>query len=155
MNSRYNRVEKIKFFHSDISEIKLNYSKVKQIINRIIADYHLKTGIINIIFSSDDFLIEMNRKYLNHDYYTDIITFSDNRKSVIGGELYISTDRVDENARIYHADFEHELMRVITHGILHLIGLDDKTEEEKANIRKVEDYYIGMFDDNGRDFSCI
>lgn len=119
----------------------------------IIADFQFKTGKINVIFCNDEFLIELNRQFLNHDYYTDIITFNENERGFIGGELYISADRVKENSQIYNVDFESELIRVIVHGILHLIGLDDKTDDEKANMRKFENKYIGKFFAYGNDLS--
>ena len=96
---------------------------------------------LNIIFCDDEFLLKINQEYLNHDYYTDIITFDYNSEE-IEGELYISIDRVRENANDLKVDFEQELHRVIIHGVLHLCGYGDKTEEEKKIIRCKEDSYL-------------
>lgn len=96
---------------------------------------------VNIIFCSDEFLLEMNKEHLNHDYYTDIITFQYDQKP-IEGELFISIDRVKDNSVTHAVSFEQELDRVIIHGVLHLIGYGDKTEEEKIVMRSKEDYYL-------------
>ena len=86
------------------------------------------------MFCSDDYLLEINKKHLNHDYYTDIITFDYSEKK-ISGDLLISIDRVKENAKTFSVSFIHELNRVVIHGVLHLCGYNDKTEEEKADAK--------------------
>lgn len=96
---------------------------------------------LNIIFCNDDFLLRLNKEHLHHDYYTDIITF-EYQAEPIQGELYISIDRVKENAKTQSIPFLNELHRVIIHGVLHLIGYGDKTAEEKDEMRKKEDYYL-------------
>lgn len=96
---------------------------------------------LNIIFCSDDFLLDINSKYLNHDYYTDIITFNYASDS-IEGELYISIDRIHDNAAVLDQSFAQELHRVIIHGILHLCGYNDQSNDEKAIMREKEDYYL-------------
>jgi len=96
---------------------------------------------LNIIFCSDDFLLNINQEYLNHDYYTDIITF-DYSSDKVEGELYISIDRVRENAKDLGISFNHELHRVIIHGVLHLCGYKDKSEEEEKLMRLKEDTYL-------------
>ena len=99
-------------------------------------------GDINIIFCSDNYILDVNMKYLQHDYFTDIITFDYCEGKVLSGDLFISIDSVRENAIEYGTGFEEELHRVIVHGLLHLIGYDDHTPEEEKEIHQKEDYYL-------------
>ena len=99
-------------------------------------------GDISIIFVSDSYLLEINQKYLNHDYYTDIITFDYCEMNIISGDLFISVDRVQENADTFNVDFLTELHRVMIHGILHLCGYKDKSDEEERLMRELENKYL-------------
>ncbi|MFM7661480.1 MAG: rRNA maturation RNase YbeY [Bacteroidota bacterium] len=99
-------------------------------------------GDISIIFVTDAYLLEMNQKYLDHDYYTDIITFDYCVTNIVSGDLFISVDRVQENARILNIVFLTELHRVMIHGILHLCGYKDKTDEEERVMRELENKYL-------------
>ena len=99
-------------------------------------------GEINFYFCDDNELLESNTKYLNHEEYTDILTFDYSEKKLVSADIMISVDRIQENSSIFDQKFEDELHRVIIHGILHIIGYNDKTEEEKKLMRKKEDYYI-------------
>lgn len=117
-------------------------------LNDIIAEHKFVTDEISFIFSSDDYLLKVNKQYLNHDYYTDVITFNYNKKKLISGDIFISIDRVKENATKYNETFDNELLRVIVHGVLHLLGYDDKTELEKKDMRKLESYYLKIFNIN-------
>lgn len=99
-------------------------------------------GDINVIFCSDEYLLEINRKYLEHDYYTDIITFDYNFDDVVSGDLFISVDTVRANAKEYGVSFLEELHRVIIHGVLHLIGYNDKTADEQKVMRSKENEYL-------------
>lgn len=103
-----------------------------------------KLGALSIIFCSDNYILDINLRYLQHDYFTDIITFDYCQDDTISGDLFISIDSVRENASYYGATFEEELDRVMVHGVLHLIGYDDHSEEEKKVMRSKEDYYIKM-----------
>ena len=106
----------------------------------------LKEIELSIIFCSDDALLEINKNFLNHDYYTDIITFPiEETHTVFEAELYISIERVKENAEKLSKTFEDELNRVIIHGVLHLCGYKDKTENEIIEMRNKEDYYLSLF----------
>ncbi|HIP31979.1 MAG TPA: rRNA maturation RNase YbeY [Crocinitomicaceae bacterium] len=98
-------------------------------------------GNLNLIFCSDDYLLQINKKHLNHDYYTDIITF-DYTDEVVSGDLFISIDRVRENAKTNSVEFLKELYRVIVHGTLHLLGYADKSASEAALMRQLEDKYL-------------
>lgn len=101
---------------------------------------------LNYIFCSDEYLLDINRNYLNHDYYTDIITFDLSEPGqATTGEIYISIDRVRDNANNHDQSFKRELHRVIFHGALHLCGYGDKTQEEEVQMRKLEDKYLSMY----------
>ncbi len=103
-----------------------------------------KLGDISIIFCSDPYILDVNLRYLQHDYYTDIITFDYCEGDTLSGDLFISIDSVRENAVLYGTEFADELNRVIVHGVLHLIGYDDHTEEEVAEMRAKENYYLSL-----------
>lgn len=100
---------------------------------------------LTYIFCSDDYLLDINIKYLGHDYYTDIITFPYKEGDEVESDLYISLDRVKENADDYNVSYDEELKRVMVHGLLHLLGYGDKTEEDIRLMREKEDYYISKF----------
>ena len=103
-----------------------------------------RLGDVSIIFCSDNYILDINIKYLNHDYFTDIITFDYCEGDTISGDLFISVDSVRENAAFYETSFEDELNRVIVHGVLHLIGYDDHSEEDIAQMRAKENYYLSL-----------
>jgi len=101
---------------------------------------------ISFVFCTDDELLKINREALNHDYYTDIITFELNEKNEpIESDIYISIDRVRENAKLLSLSFNEELLRVIIHGVLHLCGYKDKKKKEKENMREMENYYLKVY----------
>ena len=103
-----------------------------------------RLGAINIIFCSDNYILDVNMKYLQHDYFTDIITFDYCEEDVLSGDLFISIDSVRENAQFYGTEFADELNRVMVHGLLHLIGYDDHSEADIAEMRQKENYYLEM-----------
>jgi len=110
----------------------------KSWIKSCIAIHSRIPGSISFIFTSNASLREMNREYLNHDYFTDVITFDYSEGKYISGDIFISIDQVKINAGIYNENFEEELKRVMIHGVLHLIGFGDATDVEKAQMRKLE-----------------
>lgn len=103
-----------------------------------------RIGDVNIIFCSDNYILDVNLKYLQHDYFTDIITFDYCENNVLSGDLFISVDSVRENSVFYNTEFEDELNRVMVHGVLHLIGYDDHTEEDQKVMREKENYYLSL-----------
>ena len=103
-----------------------------------------KLGAVSVIFCSDNYLLDVNKKYLNHDYFTDIITFDYCEGDLISGDLFISIDSVKDNSEFYKSCFEDELNRVIVHGVLHLIGYDDHSESDIAQMRSKEDFYLSF-----------
>lgn len=114
-------------------------------LDRLIVNEGKEAGDINVVFCSDDYLLEMNKAHLDHDYYTDIITFDYCEGSVVSGDLFISVDRVSDNASDLDVSFLVELARVVAHGTLHLCGYGDKAQLESAVMRQKEDYYIPFF----------
>ena len=114
---------------------------------KLVAESEIFTlGNISVIFCSDNYILDINNRYLQHDYFTDIITFDYTEKNKISGDLFISVDSVRENSIEYGTAFDDELHRVIVHGILHLIGYDDHTEEEVRVMRAKEDYYLSLYE---------
>ena len=112
---------------------------------KMVAGSEIRTiGDINIIFCSDNYILDVNMRYLQHDYFTDIITFDYCEGKKLSGDLFISIDSVRENALAYGAEFDEELHRVMVHGLLHLIGYDDHTPEEEKQIHEKEDYYLKL-----------
>lgn len=118
------------------------WRKLEKILKKIIAGDGKVPGSLNLIICDDDKVREINRSFLEHDYYTDVITFNYNSGILTEGEIYISLDTVRENAQNYNVSLEMELNRVIIHGVLHLSGFDDKSEEEKLNMRAAEDKWL-------------
>ncbi len=100
------------------------------------------TGDISVVFCSDEYLLEINKKFLSHDYLTDVITFDYSTEKIISGDIFISIDTVRANSEFYKQDFSKELNRVIIHGVLHLIGYKDKTKTQKQFMREKEDFYL-------------
>ncbi len=139
----------IQFFFEDTHKLNINHNFIINQVESLILNELYKPGDISVIFCSDEYLLEINRQYLKHDYYTDIVTFNYVEDSVISGDLFISLDRVKENAMIFHVGLYEELYRVIFHGILHLIGYNDKTDAEQIQMRQKESYYLGKVDFDG------
>ena len=121
-----------------------NRMVLKQWIKNTIEANNKEMGDISYIFCSDDQLLDINKEFLNHDYYTDIITFDYCEGEKLSGDLFISVDSVRENAIEYGAEFKDELNRVIVHGLLHLIGYDDHCDEDIAQMRAKENYYHSL-----------
>ena len=139
-------MSKIDIYFEDTKPIKLKKPAIKEYIKYLINSEIKKTGDITIVLCSDNYLLEMNKKYLNHDYFTDIITFDYVEGSLISGDLFISIDRVKENADKFKVQFINELMRVIFHGVLHLIGYKDKTSNDEKLMREKENLYLSVVD---------
>jgi len=137
---------KVRFHHPYLSGLQ-HANLLKSFILSQISQFKSYKGInINIIFVSDDFLLSLNKSHLQHDYYTDIITFdlSDTTDNLIA-ELYISVDRVKDNAKVLNFYYQNELRRVIFHGILHLLGQADKTDEESKLMRSKEEDWLTLY----------
>lgn len=114
-------------------------------ISRVILSENKKEGDINYIFCDDEYILEINKQYLDHDYYTDIISFDYSVGNELNGDIFVSIDRVKENATDFNTTFVEELKRVIIHGILHYCGYKDKSNEDEALMRSKEDEKTNMF----------
>ncbi|MDQ3018985.1 MAG: rRNA maturation RNase YbeY [Bacteroidota bacterium] len=122
---------------------KIFKDSIKKIAAKITSEEEKDIETLSVIFCSDKFIKEYNKKYLGHDYETDIITFHDiDEKGLTEGELLISVETVEENSKRFKTDFEKELLRVIIHGLMHLCGYNDRTGSEKKIIKKKENYYL-------------
>lgn len=133
----------IQFFFENIDEISLG-DKTKNWLVSLIASENKKSGEINYIFCDDEYLLKVNKDFLNHDYYTDIITFDYVKGKTISGDIFVSLPRIFENAANLSNDFNAELHRVLAHGVLHLIGYKDKTDEEITEMRNKEGFYLSI-----------
>ena len=134
----------IRFYFESTNNFPLKKTEIKNWLKNVIINENYEQGNINIIFCSDEYLIEINKKYLSHDYYTDIVTFNYCEDKTISGDIYISVDRIRDNASLYTTNFKNELDRVMVHGVLHLLKYDDKTDEQKKEMTAKENQYLNI-----------
>lgn len=125
----------------EITEINQN----KKWLNQVISNEAKEEGDITYIFCDDDYLLEKNIRFLNHNTLTDVITFDYCEGNSVSGDIFISIERVKENSEVFKVDFLTELNRVMVHGLLHLLGYKDKTERESNLMRKKENYYLSKY----------
>jgi probable rRNA maturation factor len=130
------------FFSEDINFKIEQEFLIEELITFIIKFFNKEVGEISYIFTSDDYLLKVNIEHLNHNFYTDVITFDYCVDTIVSGDIFISIDRVKENSLEFSQNFTNEFLRVIVHGVLHLLGFNDHSEEEKINMRKLEDKFI-------------
>jgi probable rRNA maturation factor len=135
----------IQYISEGVNSPDLQKQKTNRWIKETAAKYGKKTGDIAYIFCSDERILEVNKQYLQHDYYTDIITFDYSEGQIISGDIFISIDTVKTNAKEFGVSFEQELNRIIIHGILHLCGQDDKTPELRLEMTRKENLAIERF----------
>jgi len=136
----------IKFFFNDVRFSFPDRKRVKSFIKSMVKLEKKKIGSLNYVFSTDKHLQTLNKKYLNHNYKTDILTFPTNKDSSLEAEVYISIERVKDNAKFYNGTFRQELLRVIFHGTLHLCGYKDKSNRQQRAMRKLEDHYLKLYE---------
>lgn len=135
----------IRFETDDCSMPAFNQHQIAGWIARVAASYGKKVGEINYLFCSDAKILEYNIEYLNHDFYTDIITFDYTQDDTIAGDIYIGLDTVASNALLLGLNAEQEILRVIIHGILHLCGYKDKTPQDESIMHQQEDKALSYF----------
>ncbi|MDT3356112.1 MAG: rRNA maturation RNase YbeY [Bacteroidota bacterium] len=134
----------VRYFFED-TDFVFKPKKINNLWLKTVAESEIrKLGQVNIIFCSDNYILDINQKYLQHDYFTDIITFDYCENDTLSGDLFISVDSVRENAIFYKTEFADELNRVIVHGLLHLIGYDDHSDEDIKVMRSKENYYLEL-----------
>lgn len=127
-------------FHSDEIEFpNIDKGKVSEWIRKVASKYNKKIGELSYLFCNDEKILEVNLQYLQHDFYTDIITFDYSEKDKISGDIYISLDTVKTNSQLFNTEFSNELHRVIIHGVLHLCGVNDLTDEQEMEMRAAEE----------------
>ncbi len=122
-----------------------NKKKIKNWIKKIIKEHNKREGSISYIFTSENYIIKINNEYLKHNYFTDIITFDYSNQDIVEGDIFISIETVSSNSIKFNTTFEEETLRVIIHGILHLLGFKDKTSEQKLNMRCLEENALLSF----------
>jgi probable rRNA maturation factor len=127
-----------------------NWRKVVRVLNEVIRKEKKVPGDLSYIVTTDDEVRRINIQFLEHDYNTDVITFNYNNDKIINGEIYISIDTVKENALNYNVSLKNEIQRVILHGLLHLVGFNDKSEEEKLDMKRQEDFWLDFLE-KGKD----
>ena len=131
------------YFHTEgISFLLKNKRKITFWLHDVVKSFDKEIKTLNFIFCNDQYLLSINKSYLNHNYYTDIITFDYSEEHLISGDLFISIDRIKEYSINNNIQFNEEIHRVIVHGVLHLCGFNDKTDKEKKNMRKHENKYL-------------
>ena len=135
----------INFIAQDTELPDINQRQIGQWIRAVAADYGFAVGNINYIFCSDERELEVNREFLGHDYYTDVITFDYSTAQTLNGDIFISLDTVRSNAEMVGATFDDELRRILIHGVLHLTGQGDKTPETKAQMTEKEERALAKF----------
>lgn len=139
----------VNFFYEDSAVFSLEKKEVRIWLKKFVRKEEKKLGCLNFIFCSDRHLLEINKKYLNHSTLTDVITFDfSESKKTIEGDVYISVDRVKENTKKYSVSFKKELLRIMIHGVLHLIGYKDKREKDKKTMFLKEQSFLRMFSSN-------
>ncbi len=134
----------IEFYYEEISDNQIDEDIIKSWISKVITKSNSFLGSINYIFCNDEYILDINKQYLDHDYYTDIITFDYCEDKMISGDLFISIDTVLSNSQKFNTSYKEELNRVIVHGILHLIGFKDKSEQEAKEMRNQENLALNL-----------
>ena len=137
----------IRFFNEDVNFPDIRKRVVSAWLKEIISLHDKKVGDISVIFCSDSYLLDVNKQYLEHDYFTDIITFDYVEGNLISGDIFISVDRVLENSALFKVSFLEELHRIIAHGVLHLLGYKDKCDEDKVMMTEKENFSLRLLSD--------
>jgi len=122
-----------------------NNEKISLWLNNVIEEEGMQIGKVVYVFCKDDYLLEKNIQFLSHNTLTDVITFDYSKNKIVTGDIIISTERVTENSKIYKVNYLTELNRVMVHGLLHLLGYNDKNEKDIKTMRKKENYYLNKF----------
>ena len=137
--------KKVKIFYDNTPYKFRGWRKVKKLVDEIVKSEGKISGEINFIITSDNYLRTLNNEFLQHDYFTDVISFDYSSGDNIAGEIYISEDTVRRNSTEYNVAFDTEMLRVMIHGVLHLVGYDDKTANQKQEMRRLEDKWLKLF----------
>ena len=123
-----------------------NFDSISSWLIKVVREEGKTTGVITYVFMDDESLLKFNKQYLNHEFYTDVITFDDSNFPVVNGDILVSVDRIIDNAKQLNTDYNEEFLRVVVHGVLHLCGYKDKSESEEKLMRQKEAYYLNKVD---------
>jgi rRNA maturation RNase YbeY len=142
----------INFHFEDILIPNFNSEFFRLWINDVVTHHQKELGDLNYIFCSDEYILDVNKQHLNHDYFTDIITFNYNIGEIVSGDVFISYDTIKSNAiEFSEGNIQNELDRVVIHGVLHLIGFNDKSDKQQVEMTKQEDFALGLRDNVSRE----
>jgi probable rRNA maturation factor len=134
----------VEVLFEDVNSFEFDRDALVHGLGVVVSDFQRVLGDITVVFCSDDFILNANKEFLNHDYFTDIITFDYCEENVVSGDLLVSVDTVRSNSVLYDVVFSDELFRVVVHGVLHLCGLGDKTDDEIFAMRSAEERYLSL-----------
>ena len=133
---------KTRIFYDGVKYRLKNSRKILKFIEKVIGEYRKPNGNLSFIFMNDEGLININREFIQHNYFTDVIAFNYSENETLEGEIYMSIETIKENAHNYKVSFNDEILRVMIHGTLHLCGYSDNTNDERNEMKKLEDYWI-------------
>ncbi|MDE6026667.1 MAG: rRNA maturation RNase YbeY [Muribaculaceae bacterium] len=140
----------LEFFTENVEMPTLDFSKIERWVEMVAKDHGYEVGNLTYCFCDDQYILDTNRKFLNHDYFTDIITFDYTRRGRVGGDMVISLDTVRTNAEDLNVSYMQELLRVIIHGVLHLCGINDKGPGEREIMEKAENRALRFWQEMGK-----
>ena len=138
---------RLRIFYDETDFRLKGWRKAAKMLNKVIEKEGKISGDLSFIITNDERLRKINIQFLEHDYYTDVITFNYNNGDIINGEVYISLERVKENASNYNVSLKSEIFRVLIHGVLHLVGYNDLVENDKIRMREMEDHWLGRVEE--------
>ena len=142
---------RIRVFYGEVKFRIKGWKEIKSLIGKVISEEKNISGDLNFILTNDNHLLKINKEFLKHNYYTDVISFDNTGDSELAHEIYISIDTVKKNSINYNVSYKEELIRVMIHGVLHLCGYEDRSNDEKEKMREREDYWLNIMPENGEE----
>ena len=142
---------RIRVFYEEVKFRIKGWKEIKSLIGKVISEEKNISGDLNFILTNDNHLLKINKEFLKHNYYTDVISFDNTGDSELAHEIYISIDTVKKNSINYNVSYKKELIRVMIHGVLHLCGYEDRSNDEKEKMREREDYWLNIMLENGEE----
>lgn len=142
---------RIRVFYEEVKFRIKGWKEIKSLIGKVISEEKNISGDLNFILTNDNHLLKINKEFLKHNYYTDVISFDNTGDSELAHEIYISIDTVKKNSINYNVSYKEELIRVMIHGVLHLCGYEDRSNDEKEKMREREDYWLNIMLENGEE----